>query len=154
MLCGQDHGLNVSQGDSLLLANIENQLFQFIGNHHHVAAKSINELPRGIEVDLHILRATIFTDPTNSVTFFYPRQFDDGTILTQRLPDALIPLSVRHVHTACIRWNADVIGDKNHYCIRIRIFAVGFDASQFFVIRSAAKQALDAANKEDLKRRH
>jgi hypothetical protein len=38
----EHHGLDIAERNFFLLANVKNQLLQFIGNHHHVAAQRVH----------------------------------------------------------------------------------------------------------------
>ena len=53
LFCGQHHGLDIAQRDPFLLADIENQLLQFIRDHHHVAAERVDQFARAIGIDFH-----------------------------------------------------------------------------------------------------
>ena len=115
---------------------------------------SVHQFARRVGVNLHVPGAAVVADPADGFTFFHPRQLDNGAILAQGLPDALVALLVGQVHAARIRRDADVVGDKNQHRIRVGVLAVGLDGSQFLFVRSSSKQVLDAADEEHLKRRH
>ena len=98
--------------------------------------------------------AAVFGDPADRLALLDPRQFDDGAIPPERLPDALVALLVGHVHAPGVGRDADVVGHKNQHRIGVGIFAVGLDGGQFLFVRSASEQGLDAADEKHLKGRH
>src|SRR5207244_12129449 len=118
------------------------------------AAKSVQQFARRVGGNFYVSGTAVFADPADGLAFFHTRELDDGTILAQRLPDTIVALLVGHIHSSRIRGNTDVVGNEDQYRIRVGVFAVGFDGSQLFVVRSAPKQVLNAADEEHLKRRH
>ncbi len=154
LLGGQHHGFHVAQRDPLFFSDVQNEFLQLTRNHHHVAAERIDEFAPGVRIDLGLARAAVFLNPADSVTLFHAAQFHNCRIASHRFADALVALLVGHVHTADIDRDADVVGDKNHHGVRIRIFCVILDGFELVFVRTAPKQRFHAANKEDLKRRH
>src|SRR5436309_458074 len=154
LLGGEHHGFYIAESDALLIAGVQNQLLQLIGDHHHVAAERIHQLAGAIRLDLYVASGAILADPAHRLAFFHSCQLDDPAILTHSFANALVSLFVGQIHAPCIGRDADVISDKYQNGIRIWVFAVGFNRREFFLVRSASKQSFHPANEEDLKRRH
>ncbi len=115
-----------------LPSNVEDQLFQFVGDHHHVPAERVNQFAGGVSVDLHVLGGgAVFTNPADGVALLHAGQFDDGAVLAEGVADAFIAVFVVHVHAAGVGGNADVIGDENQHGVRVGIFAYCSMAASF-----------------------
>ena len=136
------------------LADIENQLLQFVGDHHHVAAEGVDQFAGAVGLDFHVAAGAVIGDPAHGFAFFDARQFDDAAVLAHGFADALVALFVLHLHAADVGGNADVVGDENNQRVGIGILAVVLDGGQLFFVGAAAKKILHAAHEEDLKRSH
>ena len=156
MLGGQHHGFDVAQRDAVLRADVEHELLQFVGDHHHVAAERVDQLAGAVGIDLHGYRAagTVFGDPAHRFAFFHARQFDDAAVLAHGFADALVALFVLHLHAADVGGNADMVGNENDERVGIRILAIVFDGGKLFFVGPAAKKILHPAHEKHLKRRH
>ena len=55
LLGGQHHGLDVAQRDVLLLPGIEQQLFEFTRDQHHVRAEGVDQFAGRVLFELHLL---------------------------------------------------------------------------------------------------
>ena len=85
LLGGEHHGLDVAQGDALFFAHVEHELFQFVGDHHHVAAEGVHQFASGVGLDLHASAGGGFVDPLDGFALFDAGQFDDGAECSPRV---------------------------------------------------------------------
>src|SRR6202023_1711794 len=122
-----DHGFHVAQRDSFFLADVENEFFKLIRNHHHVAAKRIDQFTGGIQIDLHVAGDAVFLDPADGIAFFHAAKFYNRTVSAESFANALVTLFVGQVHAAGVNRNADVVGDEDQHGIGVRISAVLLD---------------------------
>src|SRR3954465_15981092 len=107
LLSGEDHGFHVAQGDTLFLADVEDEFFEFVRNHHHVAAERIDQFTGGVQIDLYVASDAIFLDPTDSFALFYAAKLYDRAIAAESFANALVPLFVGEIHAASVDRNAD-----------------------------------------------
>src|SRR4051812_23954588 len=151
LLSGENHGFYVAQGDTLFLADVEDEFFEFVRNHHHVAAERIDQFTGGVQIDLYVASDAIFLDPTDSIAFLHASQFDDCAVAAKSFANALIALFVGEIHAACVDRNADVIGDEDQHRVGIWITTILLDGIKFFFIRPTTEKSLHTANKKYLK---
>ena len=134
--------------------DVQNQLLQFIGDHHHVAAQRVHQLARAVGFHLHVAAGAVFRNPAHRLTLFHARQLDNPAELSQRFADAFVALLVGQFHPSHIGRNADVVGHEHQQGIWVGILAVLLDRRKLLFIRSAAEQRLHAAHKKHLEGRH
>src|SRR5207248_7632421 len=119
LLGREHHRLNIAKRDSLLLANIENQLFELVRNHHHVTAKRIDQFTSSVGFDLHFAGTAVLLDPAHGIAFFNAAKFHDRAIASHGFADALVTFLVGQVYAASICGNADVVGNENQHSVGI-----------------------------------
>src|SRR5262249_49855308 len=146
----KNQGFYVAQGNLLFISDVENQLFQLTADQHHVRAQGVDELARGILVNLHALLAAMLDHPAYAVILFHPGEFHHPTVFSKRVSDALVAISILHLHAADVGGNTDVIGYEDDDRVRVRIFKVSLDGGKFLGVRAAAIEIFDPADVEDL----
>ena len=75
---GEHHGFDIAERNFFLFAGVENQFFQFVRHHHHVAAQSIHQFAGAVGVDLDFARGTVLANPADGLPLLHARQFDNA----------------------------------------------------------------------------
>ena len=135
-------------------ADIEQQFFELIRDHRHIAAQGVDQLAGGVGVDDRALGGAVIGKPADRLPFVHPRQLDNGAILTEGVADALIAILVGHVHATGVGGDADVVGDEDEHGSRVRILAVLLDGREPVLVRGTAVETFHAPHEEHLEGRH
>src|SRR5256885_14066774 len=151
LLGGQYHSLNIPKGNALLFANKQDQLLKFVAYQHHVSTQRIDQLARGVLLDLYILLGCALDYPADAITLIDAGQLNNAAVLAQSLADALVAIFVGHLHAAHVGGGTDVVSDKDQQRVRIRILAGSFNRIKLGLVRAPPIEQLYIADKEDLK---
>ena len=134
--------------------DVEEELFEFAGDEHHVGAERVDQFAGGVGVEPDVAGFGGGGDPFDGVVFVDAGQFDDAAPVAEGFADAFVALFVLVVHLAEVGGDAEVVGYEEDEGLWIGGAEVGVDGGEFFFLGAAAVEGFQVADEEDLEGRH
>ncbi len=140
------------------MAGIEQQLLRLAGHHHHLRASAcsqrIHQLSGRILAEVHSPFPGLAHHPARRILFTHSLQLHHPAHIAQRLANLLRSLLIRHLHSAQILGQRDVVRHKEHKRLRIRPAKIGVDGRKLFLLLPPSIERLHVAQNQHLKWSH
>ena len=95
--------------------DVEEELFEFAGDEHHVGAEGVDQLAGGVGVELYGWCGGFGGggDPVDGVGLVDAGEFDEAAPVAEGFADLFVALFVLVVHLAEVGGDAEVVGDED-----------------------------------------
>ena len=128
--------------------DVQEQLFEFARDQHHVRTEGVDELAGGGFVNPGATALGRAEYPPGCISFVHAGKLDQAAPVAERFADAVKALAILHVHAAEVGGEMEVIGEEDEQRLRVGRATIGMEGCELFFFRSPGVELLQVPDKK------